>query len=167
MQHDHPNHDIEPPSKSQLKRDMERLQKLGARLLELKADQLAQLSLSDEMRAALREMGRIKSREARRRHLQYIGKLMRSEDEASIREFIERQDAGSAAQKRFLHELENWRDRLIAEGDGALGEYLDAHPTADRQQLRQLIRNARREHELEKPPAASRKLFRYLRDLSE
>lgn len=158
--------EAERPSKSQIKREMERLQALGTRLLELKPDQLAKVHLSDDMLAAIAEMGRIKSREARRRHLQYMGKLMRNEDEESISTALERLDAGSAEQKRLLHELERWRDRLIEEGDAALGECLTVYPAADRQQLRQFIRNARREQELEKPPATSRKLFRYLRDIS-
>jgi ribosome-associated protein len=153
----------ERPSKSQRKREMHQLQALGERLVELNQEQIAGIPLGTELLQALEEMRRIKGREARRRQLQYIGKLMRHEDGNAIAAALERLRAGGIEQTRRLHQLERWRDRLIEQGDGALGELIAAHPGADRQQIRQLVRGARREQELHKPPAASRKLFRYLR----
>jgi ribosome-associated protein len=155
----------ERPSKSQRKREMHQLQALGERLVELNQEQIAGIPLGTELLQALEEMRRIKGREGRRRQLQYIGKLMRHEDGDAIAAALERLRAGGIEQTRRLHQLERWRDRLIEQGDGALGELIATHPGADRQQIRQLVRSARREQELNKPPAASRKLFRYLRSL--
>ena len=155
----------ERPSKSQRKREMHQLQALGERLVELNSEQIAGIPLGAELLQALEEMRRIKGREARRRQLQYIGRLMRHEDGDAIAAALERLRAGGIEQTRRLHQLERWRDRLIEQGDDVLGELIAAHPDADRQQIRQLVRSARREQELNKPPAASRKLFRYLRSL--
>ena len=155
----------ERPSKSQRKREMHQLQALGERLVELNQEQIAGIPLGTELLQALEEMRRIKGREARRRQLQYIGRLMRHEDGDAIAAALERLRAGGIEQTRRLHQLERWRDRLIEQGDGALGELIATHPGADRQQIRQLVRSARREQELNKPPVASRKLFRYLRSL--
>jgi len=155
----------ERPSKSQRKREMHQLQALGEHLVELNQEQIAGIPLGTELLQALEEMRRIKGREARRRQLQYIGRLMRHEDGDAIAAALERLKAGGIEQTRRLHQLERWRDRLIEQGDGALGELIAAHPGADRQQIRQLVRSARREQELNKPPAASRKLFRYLREI--
>jgi len=155
----------ERPSKSERKREMHRLQTLGERLTELNSDQLSEISLGSKLLEALAEMRRLKGREARRRQLQYIGRLMRHEDGEAIAAALERLKAGGIEQTRRLHELERWRDRLIAEGDEALGELIEVHPGADRQQVRQLVRTARQEQEREKPPVASRKLFRYLREV--
>jgi ribosome-associated protein len=127
---------------------------------------LARVPVSAELRAAVEEMRRLKAREARRRQLQYIGRLMRAEDADAIAQAVAEAEAGSAAAKRRLHLLERWRERLLGEGDSALAAFLDAHPDADRQHLRQLIRRARFELDQGRPPAASRKLFRYLRRIT-
>lgn len=151
------------PSKSQIKREMHELQALGERLVKLNEEATAKVPISDRLATALTEMRRLSKREARRRQLQYIGKLMRTEDGPAIEQALERLEAGGVAQTRLLHESENWRDRMIADGDAALSGFLSAHPEADRQQLRQLIRTAQKERDHNKPPAASRKLFRYVR----
>lgn len=158
--------DDEIKSKTQLKREMHALQELGSKLLDQKPEMLAKLELTDELRAAIDEMNRIRSNEARRRHLQYIGKLMRDVDVDQIRETIERQEAGTAAYVRHFHQLEVWRDRLL-ENDDHIAAFVEDYPLADRQHLRQLLRNARREAERNKPPAAARKLFKYIRELAE
>jgi ribosome-associated protein len=154
----------ERPSKSQRKRDMHRLQDLGARLAALRPDQWTQLPMDAGLRQALEELRRIRSREAHRRQLQFIGRLMRNADAEALETALARLQSGSIAQTRLLHTLEQWRDRLIEEGDPAVAELVAEHPQALAQELRQLIRNARRERELDKPPAAARKLFRYLRE---
>ncbi len=153
-------------SKTQIKREVEALQKIGAKLIGQKADVLAKLPLGDELRAALKESSRIKQNEAKRRHLQYIGKLMRGADIEQIQRLIDRQEAGTKAHAQHFHKLESWRDKLIKD-DSQIQAFCAEYPNADRQHLRQLTRNTRREAELEKPPASLRKLFKYIRDLDE
>lgn len=156
-----------PPSKTQLKREAEALQELGRRMAELRPDQQARLPIDDRLRAAIEEYGRIKAHGAKRRHLQYIGKLMRGADAEAIREVVDRFDSATAAHNQLFHEMERWREQLIEGGDEALRGFVDQHPQADIQHLRQLIRNARREREREQTPAQARKLFRYIRELYE
>ncbi len=153
-------------SKTQIKREMEALQALGKRLMALKPDISAKAPISDVLHAALRESRRITQNEASRRHLQYIGKLMRDEDEAAVTAFVERYEIGAAANAQHFHKLEIWRDRLISD-DKALAKFMSEYTAADRQRLRQLIRNARKEAEQNKAPASSRKLFKYIRELAE
>lgn len=157
-------HDEDPKSKTQVKREVEALQKLGAKLINQKPDFLDKLPLSDELRAALREALRLKQHEAKRRHLQYIGKLMRDVDPQQIQQAIDTQEAGTQAYTQYFHNLERWRDRLIADDD-QLNHFTVEYPDADRQHLRQLVRNTRKEAELNKPPASARKLFKYIREL--
>jgi len=156
-----------PPSKSQLKREAEALQTLGKRMAELRPDQRDKLPIDGRLRDALDEYNRIKSHGARRRHLQFIGKLMRTADADAIREVVDRFDSASAAHNQLFHEMENWRERLISEGNTTLQAFIAAHPNADIQHLRQLVRNAQRERQQEKPPVNARKLFRYIRELYE
>lgn len=122
------------------------------------------LALGQSLLDALDEMKRIKAHGARRRHLRRIGKLLREEDVEMIRNTIGDVDNRHAAETHHFHRIERWRDRLI-DDQGALGELLHEYPAADRQQLRQLIRNAHKERQQEKPPAASRKLFKLLREI--
>ena len=151
-------------SKTQVKREMEALQQLGAKLINQKQEFLDKLPLGDELRAALRDALRIKQHEAKRRHLQYIGKLMRDVDPQQIQHAIDTQEAGTQAYTQYFHNLERWRDRLIADDD-QLNDFTTEYPDADRQHLRQLVRNTRKEAELNKPPASARKLFKYIREL--
>lgn len=158
--------DFDRPSKSALKRQMTALQKLGEELVGLSDRELARIPIEDEdLHRVILEARGINSRSARRRHLQYLGKLMRSVDPEPIERALAELHQGRRENARAFQDLEQWRDRLLAEGDGALDELLADHPGADRQQLRQLIRQHRREVEAGKPPVASRKLFRYLREL--
>ncbi|WP_286237285.1 ribosome biogenesis factor YjgA [Neptuniibacter halophilus] len=155
------------PSKTEVKRQMHALQELGERLTRLNKDQLGKLELSDTLHNAIEEFHRIKSNGARKRHLQYIGKVMRNEDAEQIEQGIGLFEAGHQAHTQVFHRLEQWRDRLINEGNSALQAYINEHPSADVQHLRQLIRNAQKEQQQEKPPASARKLFKYLRDIAE
>jgi ribosome-associated protein len=153
-------------SRSQKKRDVEALQKLGAALVELAPAQLEAIALPEPLAAAVREAQRIRSHEARRRQLQYIGKLMRSIDPEPVRAALA-EVAGQSAAARARHQrLESWRARLI-DDDGALTEFAAAHAGADLQALRALIRNARKEIAEGKPPRAQRELFRVLRDFPD
>lgn len=165
-EHDEEYEDDLPPSKSQRKRDVEALQKLGRELTELSKDQLKKMDLPEKLLIAVQEYQRITSHGAMRRQMQFIGKVMREiedEDVDAIVEHLAAMRGESATAKAEFHAIERWRARLL-EDDGAVTEWLDAHPGSDAQQLRQLIRNARREAELGKPPKSSRELFRLLRD---
>jgi ribosome-associated protein len=145
-------------SKTDLKRESTELQKLGEGLLGLRADLLERLALPEKLLDALAEVRRITNFEGRRRQMQYIGKLMRQLDEAqreAVRQSLAEQARGPALDNLALHQAEQWRDRLIAE-DVAVGEWLAAHPDTDSQQLRALVRQARKDAKPERPGQALR-----------
>jgi len=152
-------------SRTRKKQAVEDLQKLGAALVELGAVQLDALALPVPLLAAVREARRISSHEARRRQMQYIGKIMRSVDPEPVRAALAAVAGQSAASRALQKRLERWRERLIGD-DMALTAFASEHPGADLQALRTLIRNARKEIAERKPPRAQRELFRVLRDFS-
>ena len=156
----------EGPSKSQQKRDMLALQDLGAELVELPEQQLAALDLPEKLRDAIELARRITSHGALKRQRQYIGKLLRSVDPAPLRAALEQFRSADRLSKARFQETERWRDRLIAEGDAALAEFLERRPAADRQHLRRLVREAAQETAQGKPPRSSRELFRYIQSLT-
>ncbi len=146
------------PSRTELKRESEEIQSLGESLLTLRADLLARLDLSDKLLDALAEARRITNFEGKRRQMQFIGKLMRQLDEtqiAAVREALAEQQAGPARDAALLHQAEDWRERLIAD-DNAVGDWLRLAPDTDSQQLRALVRQARKDAKPEKPGAAPR-----------
>jgi ribosome-associated protein len=150
-------------SKTQQKRAMLELQALGVALVELPQARLSAMQLPAALAAAIAEARRMTRHEAKRRQLQYIGKLMRSIDAEPIREqlaALRGESAQAAAQHR---RLEAWRSRLLAD-DGALTAFAEEFPRADLQALRAAIRNARKEQAASKPPRAYRELFRILRE---
>lgn len=132
------------PSKSELKRQMHDLQQLGQALSELSAARIERLNLPDTLVDALAEYRRIRSHEGRRRQLQYLGKLMRQVDAAPIREAVAEATLGSARETLALHEAERWREQLLAD-DEALTRWMQDHPDTDAQQLRSLVRSARKD----------------------
>ena len=154
-------------SKTSVKKDMHKLQALGKRLTELKRSQLAKVPMSDVLRKAVEDSARITQREATRRHMQYIGKLMRAEDEDEIRHAVDLFVAGSIAFAQELHALERWRDKLTQEDNEALSAYIEENPNADIQHLRQLVRNAKKDIQNEKNTGTSRKLFKYLKSVND
>jgi ribosome-associated protein len=130
------------------------------------ASQLARMPLSQEMSAALEEASRIKSHNALRRHYRRLGKLLRNEELESIQRVVDEIDGTHQVGVDRFHALERWRERLI-EGDSSdFGEFLDNYPNADRQHLRHLVQAVERERAKEQPPAAYRKLFKYLREVA-
>jgi len=146
------------PSRTELKRESDELQKLGVDLLTLRADLLARLELSDKFRDAITDAKRITNFEGKRRQMQFIGKLMRllePEVLEQIRQALDEQHNGSAQENLALHQAEQWRDRLIADED-AFGQWMGAHANTDSQQLRALIRQARKDAKPEKPGEALR-----------
>jgi ribosome-associated protein len=154
----------EPVSKTRRKREMTELQSLGAALVELPESQLAAMQLEGALLQAVLEAKRIRSHEARRRQMQYIGKLMRDVDPEPIRAHLAALEGGSAQATAAHRRLEVWRERLMAE-DEALTAFAAEHPGADVQKIRTLIRNSRKEQELGKPPRAYRELFRAIKAL--
>ncbi|MEZ5552590.1 MAG: ribosome biogenesis factor YjgA [Pseudomonadales bacterium] len=150
-------------SKSERKRQALALQKLGARLTELNPGALAGLDLPARLADAIALHQRITSREAKRRQLQYIGALMRDYDTAPIEAALETLHGESASARYQLHQVEIWRDRLVAD-PAVLTEYLDSHPDADRQRLRHALQKVARSPQDPQRRGASRALFRILRE---
>lgn len=157
--------DSEFVSRTQKKHAAEELQKLGAALVELPLADLENLALPPLLFAAVSEAQRISSHGARRRQMQYIGKVMRKVDPEPVRAALAAVAGKSAAARAQQKRLESWRERLIGD-DEALTAYAGEHPGTDLQALRTLIRNARKEIAESKPPRAQRELFRVLRDFS-
>jgi ribosome-associated protein len=149
-------------SKTRRKQEMHALQKLGADLVALADSQLEAMDLPEDLLRAVQEARRIRSHEARRRQLQYVGRLMRDVDPEPIRARLSELRGDSAQAAAQHRRLEALRTRLM-EDDAALTEYASAHPAADLQALRALLRNARREMKEGKPPRAYRELFRFLK----
>jgi ribosome-associated protein len=154
----------EKPSKTQRKRAMHELQSLGERLVGLNPDQLAAVALPEDLHNAVEQARRMTKHEARRRQMQYIGRLMRAVDPEPIREKLKAWDGISTEETARVHRIERWREKLI-EGDSAFGALALAHPGIDTQRLRALARNAREERDAGRPPRAYRELFRALRDI--
>ena len=153
-------------SKSEIKRDAEELKRLGLEMVELGKNALDKIPLDEELRAAIELAQKIK-KEGRRRQLQLIGKMLRNRDVDPIRQALDKLKNRHNQQVALFHKLEALRDRLIEEGDDAVPEVLKLWPQADRQQLRSLIRNAKKEKEGNKAPKSARLIFQYLRELAE
>lgn len=151
----------EVTSKSARKREAERLQALGRRLSELKPTQLEDFELPENLLAAILDHQRFPSREAKRRQLQFIGKLMRSVDVEAVESRLATFD-GQSQSAQYIHtQCELWRDRLLHEPD-ALSQYIKAHPDVDRQQLRRLVTKTQSAQQDSQRRAAARMLFRFL-----
>ena len=159
--------DEEEKSKSQVKREMLALQELGLRLSDLKPDLLDKMPLSDELRRALAETCKHTAHIARKRHSQFLGKLLRGHDIDAIMRPINLTDGQTREYNDRFHALERWRNRLISEGDTALQGFVEEYPNTDIQHLRSLVRHAQHELARNKAPTASRRIFKYLRDLDE
>lgn len=162
----------ERPSKTQIKRELDDLKDLGVRLLDVPVDQLHRLP-DAKLIEAVEILRQIRRGSARKRQVQYIGKLLRDDDiAAEVRALLDRLDASSKAHVQAFHQLERWRDRLIDGDPEVMDEIFSAHPDADRQQLRQLVRKAIDEKKQiaadpSKAPVQFRKLFQHLRELTE
>ncbi|WP_221797551.1 ribosome biogenesis factor YjgA [Oceanobacter mangrovi] len=155
-------------SKSEMKREMERWQELGEKLTELPESQWATLPITETLLAALKESKRIKQFGARKRHLNYIGRVMRDEDVDAIREQLELRDPSSELYGRRQKQLEMWRNRLVEDSQG-LNDFIEQFPQVDRQQLRNLVRNAQKEVSGEngKPGKAYKNLFQFIKGEAE
>ena len=156
--------DKQDKSKSQIKRELLALQALGRELLGLSGKQLEQVPVSDALREAVLAARQMK-KGALKRQVQYVGALMRSEDAEAIRQALAalRQPHREAVQA--FHEIEGWRDALLAGDTDLLEELCRRFPDLDRQHVSQLLRNAGKEQAANRPPRSARALFRYLQEL--
>lgn len=160
--------DFLSPSRSQQRREALEVLELARQLSLLTPQQLSKLPIPDRLMPHIDETRRITSHVAHKRQLQYLAKQMRREDDDALEGIRDALDANGQAgrvEAALLHRAEAWRERLIADGDAALAEFLAEYPQADRQHLRQLARNAHEEKLKNKPPHAYRELFRELREL--
>lgn len=155
----------EPPSKSSRKREMQALQDLGEQLVALSPERLKKVPLPESLYEAIRAAQGFKM-EARRRQLQYIGKLMRKIDPEPIQTQLEIFAGNSAAEVAKMHRLERLREQLL-EDEQVIGTIAETWPEADLQYLRTLRRNALKEREAARPPKSFREIFRVLRELQE
>ena len=156
------------PSRGEQRRQALAVLELAQRLVERSEADLARMPLDDELRDLVLASKKITAQIARKRQIQYLAKHMRRRDDealAAIRAALEHDKSDGRREAQALHQVEYWRDRLIADGDDALSGLLQEYPHADRQHLRQLARNAHQEKLRNKPPHAFRELFRELREL--
>lgn len=153
-----------PPSKTRRKREAHARQDIGERLVQLSEERLAAVDLTEDLRRAVLEAKRLRAHGARRRQLQYIGKLMRRAEVEPILAQLEAASQGVQTEAVLLHTVERWRARLLSD-DAALTGFLEDYPQAQSQPLRALIRDARQEQREQQPPKSSRALFRVLRDV--
>lgn len=157
----------EEKSKSQVKRELLALQELGQRLTTLKPDFIARLPLNDALQKAILEASKHTANIAKKRHIQFIGKLLRDHDVDAILLLVDQMDSSTRQYNERFHALERWRDRLVAGGDEAITAFAAEYGEVDRQHLRGLIRHAQHEATHNKAPSAARKIFRYIRELDE
>lgn len=154
---------LEPPSKSQVKRDMTQLQKLGEELVTLSKKQLDKLPLSDSLRAALKEFHRLpNSNEAKRRQLQFIGKVMRGELHEEIQTELTRMRTPDLAQVRRAQLIEEWGERLLNGAEDDINAFVSQWPLAERQALRQIVRNYNKDND-ETARVNRRRLMDYIK----
>jgi ribosome-associated protein len=157
------------PSKSAIKREHKSFQDLAKKLIELSEKELAQIPLTETLRDPIIAARKLKQSEALRRQIRYIGKIFSREDDSdqqAIQQAYQDLITGHQQQARNFHRLEALRDRLLVEGVDAIEDVINTYPDADRQHLRQLVLQANKEKKANKPPAAARKIFVYLRELA-
>jgi len=154
------------PSRSQNRREAQEVLALAEKLVALSEPQLAKLPVPEALLPHIRETKRITAHVAHKRQLAFLAKQMRREDEEALERLRDAMDEkGDAARREVaaMHRVEQWRERLLDDGDAALAELLDEYPHADRQRMRQLVRNTLDERKRNKPPHAFRELYRELR----
>ena len=159
--------ETDAPSKSQRRREALEVKSMAARLIDLSPAHLANIPLGEAVGNAVREAQRIRSNVARKRQLQFVAKLLRRADLEPIAAALHDLDQSARQATARQHRAEAWRDRLLADGDPALGELMRLRQDGDAQAMRQLMRKARQEEARGRPPAAARKLFRRLREMDE
>lgn len=156
----------ERPNKTQLKRDMKALHELGKELVELPENKLSEVTLSERMLDAILSAKKMK-KAALQRQLRYISGIMHEEETDTIRLELKRIALPQLQNNEAFHEVEKWRDQLIAGDNNLINELVEKFINVDRQYIRQLVRNASKEAQQDKPPKSSRLLFKYLKELQE
>lgn len=155
-------------SRSQNRREALDILALGEKLVSLTPAQLARVPVPEDLLPHIAEAKRITAHIAHKRQLAFLAKHMRREDDATLDAIRDALDVNSDTSRReiaALHRAEDWRERLLKDGDSALSALLDEYPQADRQQLRTLVRNAQAEKAKNKPPRAFREIYQVLRSL--
>ncbi|WP_251358054.1 ribosome biogenesis factor YjgA [Kangiella sp. TOML190] len=155
--------DAEIISKSEQKREIQAITKLGERLIALPASVVSDYPLSELCLKAILEAQKIKSHVGKKRQIKFVGKVLRDEDLEAIQQKLLVLDQQKQLENRKLHNIEQWRDRILREGDSALNQLIIEIPVIDRQHLRQLMRNAQNEIKRDKPPKFQREIFQYLK----
>jgi ribosome-associated protein len=155
----------EQPSRTRRKLEAEALQQLGKQLITVSESDLQRLQLPEQLIEALREARRIHSHNAQKRHLQYIGKLMRDIDPEPVRQYFEAHRLAKNVEVQKHHQLEEMRDTLIIGGEKAVDSFIQDYPGANRKQLCHLVRQANRERASGHPPKSAREIFRYLKGI--
>ena len=154
-------------SKSQRKRDAQELVNLAKTMIAMTENRFKKLPLDEDLRSEVEFARSIKSHGARKRQLMTVGKMLRLRDNEDLLDAVNNVDQKNRQANARFHVVETWRDRLIEGSDQVLSELLEQVPGANVQTLRQLIRNAKKEAQLEKPPSSARKLFKLLREMDE
>jgi ribosome-associated protein len=152
------------PNKTALKREMKNFHSLGRELVELPTKKYAEVTMSDRMLKAVTEAKKLK-KSALQRQLRFISSIMSEEDVETIQTQLKQLAMPHQQETEAFHEIETWRDKLIAGDNDLMNELIQQFDNADRQHLRQLVRNATKEAQQNKPLKSSRLLFKYLRDL--
>lgn len=160
-----PEKQAQVKSKSQQKREAEDLQKAGEKLLNLPKQVRAKMGIPETLQQALDHANKLTSRSAGRRQRQYIGRLMRELDTENLLKQLAQYEELNSKKNTEFHLAESWRDKIIQGDDELISEFLASYPQAERQKLRQLVRQVRLETQKQAPPKASRLLFRYLREI--
>lgn len=152
-------------SKTQRKKNCDNVLHLGEQLITLSKEDLALIQMEDSLRHAVEEALRIKSHGALKRQKHYIAKLMRSMDTEELASQVQRtlhkHDIHNATFKR----MEKWRDAMLEDGDQSINAFIKQYPHAERSHLRQLVRNAKKEKQTDKPPVTYRQIFKYIREI--
>lgn len=160
------NSQQEDKSRSQIKREFRALKGLGIQLVALSKGQLRAVPLSEATRDAVLA-AKAMTRAALQRQYRHLAHLLEEEDLAAIRAALAGELQPHIEEVAALHDAERWRDKLLSADEGQLAAFVEQYPECDRTRLRQLVRNARKESERDKPPRSARQLFRYLRELAE
>jgi ribosome-associated protein len=153
------------PNKTQIKKDIAEIHRLAEELVDLSVTQMIEMNLSLDIHEAAKAAAGMPQKGARKRQLKFLTGLLRNVDIEGIQLKLATIKNQSALAAKEHHLLERWRDRLIDAGDQALSSLLQEYPNADRQQIRQLLRNAKKETEMNKPPKSARLIYRYLKEL--
>ena len=154
-------------SRSDIKRAAQAVTDLGEQIAEMPEDQIKKLQLPNHFTEAVLLLKKIGNGPALKRQKLYIGKILRQDEPLiiEIKEKLAEIELKKKQQNAHFQKLEKWRDQLVEEGDSALHAFLEQYPQADRQQLRQWIRNAQKENQQNKPPKSAREIFKYLKSL--